>query len=194
MESSAGERPARQSMLLDRGAAWALFVLLAAFSFTIGDYSLISLHMLSALVLALAAFYLISGSRRIFHWSVALVCLLLMALYGVGQTLWSDQKILANGWEKTLQWFTAAMIAMLATQIFRTVRLAQQFRMAFAVLGSGMALLDVLQQASHTGKYFWLFPSGFPDVYGTFAYYNNFSQFIELTLPITLSLAITGCY
>ena len=190
MESSAGERPARQSMLLDRGAAWALFVLLAAFSFTIGDYSLISLHMLSALVLALAAFYLISGSRRIFHWSVALVCLLLMALYGVGQTLWSDQKILANGWEKTLQWFTAAMIAMLATQIFRTVRLAQQFRMAFAVLGSGMALLDVLQQASHTGKYFWLFPSGFPDVYGTFAYYNNFSQFIELTLPITLWLGL----
>jgi O-antigen ligase len=190
MEPSAGERPARGLTLLDHGAAWALFVLLTAFTFTIGDYSLISLHIVSALVLALAAFYLIFGLRQTFHWSVAFVCPLLMALYGVGQTLWSDQKIVANGWEKTLYWFTAAMIAMLATQLFQTARLAQQFRTAFALLGSGMALLDVLQQASHTGKYFWLFPSGFPDVYGTFAYYNNFSQFIELSLPITLWLGL----
>jgi O-antigen ligase len=43
-----------------------------------------------------------------------------------------------------------------------------------------------LEQASHTGKYLWLFPSGFSDVYGTFGYYNNFAQLIELTLPITL--------
>jgi O-antigen ligase len=190
MEPSAGERPARESTALDRGAAWALFVLLTAFTFTIGDYSLISMHIVSALILALAAFYLIFGVGQTFRWSIAFVSPMLMALYGAGQTLWSDQKILANGWEKTLYWFTAAMIAMLATQLFRTGRLAQQFRMAFALLGGGVALLDVLQQASHTGKYFWLFPSGFPDVYGTFAYYNNFSQFIEMTLPITLWLGL----
>jgi len=190
MEPSAGERPARESTALDRGAAWALFVLLTAFTFTIGDYSLISMHIVSALILALAAFYLIFGVGQTFRWSIAFVSPMLMALYGAGQTLWSDQKILANGWEKTLYWFTAAMIAMLATQLFRTGRLAQQFRMAFALLGGGLALLDVLQQASHTGKYFWLFPSGFPDVYGTFAYYNNFSQFIEMTLPITLWLGL----
>ena len=190
MEPSAGKRPARESTALDRGAAWALFVLLTAFTFTIGDYSLISMHIVSALVLALAVFYLIFGVGQTFRWSIAFVSPMLMALYGAGQTLWSDQKILANGWEKTLYWFTAAMIAMLATQLFRTGRLAQQFRMAFALLGGGLALLDVLQQASHTGKYFWLFPSGFPDVYGTFAYYNNFSQFIEMTLPITLWLGL----
>jgi O-antigen ligase len=190
MEPSAGVRPARESTLLDHGAAWALFVLLTAFTFTIGDYSLISMHIISALVLALAAFYLIFGFSQTFYWSLAFVCPMLMALYGVGQTLWSDQKILANGWEKTLYWLTAAMIAMLATQLFRTARLAQQFRMAFALLGGGVALLDVLQQASHTGKYFWLFPSGYPDIYATFAYYNNFSQFIELTLPITLWLGL----
>jgi O-antigen ligase len=148
------------------------------------------MHIVSALILALAAFYLIFGVGQTFRWSIAFVSPMLMALYGAGQTLWSDQKILANGWEKTLYWFTAAMIAMLATQLFRTARLAQQFRMAFALLGGGLALLDVLQQASHTGKYFWLFPSGFPDVYGTFAYYNNFSQFIEMTLPITLWLGL----
>ena len=130
------------------------------------------------------------GVGQTFRWSIAFVSPMLMALYGAGQTLWSDQKILANGWEKTLYWFTAAIIAMLATQLFRTGRLAQQFRMAFALLGGGLALLDVLQQASHTGKYSWLFPSGFPDVYGTFAYYNNFSQFIEMTLPITLWLGL----
>jgi O-antigen ligase len=191
MKFPAGERPERKSAPFDCCAAWALFALLTAFTITIGDYSLISLHVIAALLLALAALYLILGLRQTFHWSVAFVCPLLMSMYGVGQTLWSDQKIVANGWEKTLYWFTAAIIAMLATQVFRIARLAQQFRMALALLGGGIALLDLLQQASHTGKYFWLFPSGFPDVYATFAYYNNFSQFIELTLPISLWLGLS---
>jgi O-antigen polymerase len=74
--------------------------------------------------------------------------------------------------------------------VFHKWRAAERIRIAIALFGSFEALLSVLEQASHTGRYFWIFPSGFPDVYGTFAYYNNFSQLIELTFPITLWEAV----
>jgi len=47
-------------------------------------------------------------------------------------------------------------------------------------------VLDLLQQATHTGKYFWLIPSRYNVVFGTFSYWNNFAQFVELSLPMTL--------
>ena len=97
-----------------------------------------------------------------------------------------SQKIVYNGFNKSLFWFALALIGLAASQVFRKARLAERVRQAIAVFGSLEALLSVLEQASHTGKYLWLIPSGFPDVYGTFPYYNNFAQLIELTLPVTL--------
>ena len=157
----------------DKVVLFVLLALLAGFTLTISDYSLISMRLLSAGVLVLAACYLLSGIRGAIYWNLTFICPLLMACYGVWQTRWSDQKIVYNGWERTLYWFTLAMVAMVATQLFEKRGLARTFRVSLCGFGSGMALLDVLQQASHTGNYFWLIPSGFPDIYGTFPYYNN---------------------
>lgn len=167
-------------------SAWILFGALAAFSLFIGDYSQISLHVASALLFLLAAVYLVRNLRAPLRFSLAFACPLLMGLYGLGQTLWSDQKIVFSGLEKSCFWLTAALIAFVATQTFQKRNLADRVRIAIAGFGSFEALLSLLEQASHTGNYFWLFPSGFPDIFGTFAYYNNFAQLIELTLPVTL--------
>lgn len=167
-------------------AAWSLFGVLAAFSLFIGDYSQIALHLVSALLFLLAAIYLVLNPKTPFRFSLAFACPLLMCLYGFGQTLWSDQKIIFNGLEKSCFWLTAALIAFIATQTFQKRNVADDVRVAIASFGSFEALLSLLEQASHTGSYFWLFPSGFPDIFGTFAYYNNFAQLIELTLPVTL--------
>jgi O-antigen ligase len=167
-------------------SAWILFGALAAFALFIGDYSQIAVHLASALLLLLAAAYLILNLRPPLRFSAAFLCPLLVGLYGLGQTLWSDQKIVFNGLEKSSFWLTAAAIALLATQTLQKKSLAEDVRAAIAIFGSFEAVLSLLEQASHTGSYFWLFPSGFPDIFGTFAYYNNFAQLIELTLPITL--------
>jgi O-antigen ligase len=171
---------------LDRIVAWTLFGLLAAYSFTIGDYSFVSIRIVSALLSLTVGVYLCCAAKAPLHFRLPFLCPFLMCVYGVCQTTWSHQKIVSNGLDKSLFWLTAALLALLAGQIFRKWRIAEQIRHAVIVFGSFEALLDVLEQASHTGKYFWIFDSGFPDVYGTFAYYNNFCQLIELTLPVTL--------
>ena len=183
-ESSRGH--SRQPDSYARAAAWTLFGVLAAFSLFIGDYSLLSLRLICAVLFSAGALYLVLARRQQLSVSLPFICPLLMALYGVGQTLWSPQKIVYNGFSKSLFWFALALIGLSAAQVFRKARLAERVRQAIAVFGSLEALLSVLEQASHTGKYLWVIPSGFPDVYGTFPYYNNFAQLIELTLPVTL--------
>jgi O-antigen ligase len=177
--SRAGDRHARAT-------AWALFGFLAAFSLFIGDYSSLSIRLICAALFLAAAVYLILARNQQLRLTLPSVCPLLMALYGAGQTLWSPQKIIYNGLEKTLFWLALALIGLMGSQVFRSARIAERIRQTIAVFGSLQALLSVLEQASHTGEYLWLIPSGFPDVFGTFAYYNNFAQFIELTLPVTL--------
>jgi O-antigen ligase len=49
-----------------------------------------------------------------------------------------------------------------------------------------VCLLDLLEQASRTSLYYWVIKSKFHAVFGPFAYWNNFAQFVELVLPITL--------
>jgi endonuclease/exonuclease/phosphatase family metal-dependent hydrolase len=78
------------------------------------------------------------------------------------------------------------VIVLLATQIFQSGECAARFRFLFVLFGSAVCLLDLLQQASHTNRFYWLIPSRFPAVFGSFAYWNNFAEFVELVLPLTL--------
>ena len=190
MEASGEKQAERDNAIepraLDRVALWVFFGLLAAYSLLISDHSHVGPWFITTVLLVLAAFYVAVQRGRKLNVTLPFICPALMALYGVAQTLLSDQKIVSAGWEKTVFWFSAAIIGLLGAQFFQWRKFAHQFRIALIVFGSLMALLDLLQQASHTGSYFWLFPSGYSDVFGTFAYHNNFAQFIELTLPITL--------
>jgi O-antigen ligase len=170
--------------------AAGLFILLAAFTSTVIDNSEILAHWIGAGLFLLLAAWLVLGFRRRLHWCVPSLCLLLMACYGVGQTIWSPYKILSEGWRITIFWWACAGICLLAHQLFRNLALARQFRFAFVCFASLICLLDLLQQASHTTKVLWTFPTGWPFVYGTFQYANNFSQFIELSLPVTLWLGL----
>jgi O-antigen ligase len=53
-----------------------------------------------------------------------------------------------------------------------------------------MAVLCLTQLFTSEGKVLWIFPTGYPDVYATFPYYNNYAQFVELALPIALWRAL----
>ena len=170
--------------------AVGLFVLLAAFTSTVVDNSEICMHWIGAGLFLLLAAWMVFGFRQRIRWCVPSVCLLLMACYGVAQTIWSPYKILSEGWRITIFWWACAGICLLAHQLFRDLALARHFRLAFVYFGSLICLLDLVQQASHTTKVLWIFPSGWPFVYGTFQYANNFCQFVELSLPVTLWLGL----
>ena len=191
-EIELGMKSALAGRLHDVAGLVGLFIVLCAFTLSTLDGGEIAPRIVSALLLALVAGYLIFPFEQRFSLSLPVICLLLMSLYGVGQTLWSPRRIVYNGWTGTLFWFTAAMIALLATQIFRQKRAQAQFRLAFVIFGSAVCVLDLLQQASHTRSFFWLIQSKYHAVFGPFAYWNNFAQFIELVLPITLWQGLAG--
>jgi O-antigen ligase len=166
-----------------------LFVLLAAFTATVTDNSEVCTRWIGAGVFLLAAVWMAVDYRQHLEWSLPSVCLLLMACYGVCQTLWFPQKILSEGWRITTFWGTCAIICVLAHQLFRDPTLARQFRLAFVYFASAICILDLVQQGTQTQKVLWTFPST-AGPFGTFQYYNNFSQFVELAVPVTLWFAL----
>lgn len=176
----------RMLRLRERLGLLGLFGALAAFTLCTLDGAELAPRLISAVFLVLTAVYLSVPFTQRLVLSVPAVCLLLMTLWGVAQTLLSPQKIVANGWSGVLFWLTAALIALAATQLFQSLRAAAQFRRWFMFFAAGVCLLDLLEQSSRTSLYYWIIQSKFRAVFGPFAYWNNFAQFVELALPITL--------
>lgn len=168
-----------------------LLIPLAAFTLFTLDGGDVAPSVISAALLLFGALYFALFPKR-FSIPVPAVCLALMAIYGVCQTLWFPVKIQYDGWTSVLFWLTAAVITLLAAQLFRDRELASRFRLCFVLFGSAVCVLDLLEQASHTSKYYWLIQSKYATVNGPFAYWNNFAQFVELFLPLTLWLALKG--
>ena len=65
------------------------------------------------------------------------------------------------------------------------------FLNGFVWFATASAVLCLTQLFTSNGQVLWLFDTGYPDVYGTFPYYNNYAQFVELALPIALWRALT---
>jgi O-antigen ligase len=181
-----GAGPTLTAQVHHKAGLIGLFGLLAAFTLLTLDGGEIAPRILSVILFVFAAAFLLLPFRQRLAFSLPAACLLFMACYGVVQTLWSPVKIVYDGWTGVLFWFAAATIAVVATQVFQNARAAVQFRLAFIFFGSAVCVLDLLQQASRTTKYYWLIPSKFHLVFGPFAYWNNFAQFVEITLPVTL--------
>lgn len=165
--------------------SWGLFVCLTAFTLTTLDGGDIAPRFIGAVFLVLSAWLLVS-ERPAKLLRFPLLCLLCLPAYGVIQTLWFPQHIAYLGWSASLFWFTAAMLAIGGALVAQDPRRAAQFRLGFVWFGSAICLLELLQQASRTNRYFWIVPSKFSAVYGSFAYWNNFAEFVEILLPITL--------
>ena len=170
-----------------RIGAWTLFSLLCAFTLTTFDGGDIGPRIVSALLLLAAAIYfLIPPGLLKFKLGLPSICLIGMTAWGALQTLFSPAKIVVDGWAGVLFWFTAAVIALLGASMFQRDEVSAEFRRAFIFFASFVCVLDLLEQASRATRYFWIIPSRYNTVSGTFAYWNNFAQFVELALPITL--------
>jgi O-Antigen ligase/Transcription termination factor nusG len=52
---------------------------------------------------------------------------------------------------------------------------------------------SVVAYYTSPGKIFWFFESPYPDVWGPFLSRNNFAQFLELALPVSLWLGCRAC-
>lgn len=113
--------------------------------------------------------------------------LLLLPAWGLVQLAASLTVYPAATIISTLHWASLVVTFLLATQFCRDADQRRSFLNDFAWFGAGMALLCLLQLFTSHGKVLWLIPTDFDDyVYGTFPYYNNYAQFIEIALPVAL--------
>jgi len=154
--------------------AWALQ------SFQIGVYSLL-------------ATYLLFGIRRgseqmaggLAPWLVYMI-----PLWGLVQILAHTTASTIETRQAVLRWGGLAGVFFLVQIAARTQADRRNLLSAFLVFATGMAVLCLTQLFTSEGRVLWIFPSGYPDVFATFPYYNNYAQFVELALPIALWRAL----
>lgn len=146
-------------------------------------------HAFQFVIFAVALGWSIQALLRRRTVSVPLIALPLLVLpaWGLVQLASSLTVYPAATAISTLHWASLVVTFLLTTQFCREADQRRSFLNDFAWFAAGMALLCLLQLFTSHGKVLWLIPTDFDDyVYGTFPYYNNYAQFIEIALPVAL--------
>ncbi len=151
-------------------AAWPLQ------SFQIGIYALLAAYLLTRI--RQGKEYVADG---IAPWLVYLI-----PVWGVIQILAHTTVSTLESREAVLRWGALAAVFFLAQIVSRTPTARDIALHAIMFFATVMALLCLTQLFTSDGRVLWIFPSGYPDVYATFPSWDNYAQFIEISLPIAV--------
>lgn len=144
-------------------------------------------------VFALVGAYLLAGirgqkDRVVGGWAPWLV--FLIPFWGVFQLLAHTTASTFETREEVLKWGALAGVFFLVQAAGRSNATRRMFLSGFLYFATAMSVLCLLQLPTANGRAFWTFPTGYPVVYATFAYRNNYAQFVEIALPIALWRAL----
>jgi hypothetical protein len=110
----------------------------------------------------------------------------LIPVWGLGQLLANTTSSRFETSQAVLRWGALAGVFFLSKSVTRWTKAQQYFLGTFLAFASCVGLLCLTQLFTSRGLVLWIFPTGYPDVYGTFPNQNNYAQFVELALPIAL--------
>jgi hypothetical protein len=170
-----------------------LFVLLAYCTATIFVKAAWPLQSFQIGIFALLAVYLITGfqqGKEHIAKGVAPLLVYFIPAWGVVQILAHTTASTIETRESVLRWAALAAVFFLVQSVARTPRAREIGLHIYLIFAAVMAVLCLTQLFTSDGRVLWLFPTGYPDVYATFPSYNNYAQFIELSLPIALWYAL----
>lgn len=89
--------------------------------------------------------------------------------------------------EAVLHWASLAAVFVLARHECADPSLRTRFLTAAAAFGGAMSVLCLVQLNTSQGRFLWYFDSGHRDaIYASFASYDNWAQFAEMTLPLAI--------
>ncbi len=154
--------------------AWALE------SFQIGVFALLGAYFLTG----------IRGRKETIAAGWAPWLVYLIPLWGVLQLVAHTTASTFETREEVLKLAALAGVFFLVQVVGRTRGARRAFLSGILYFATAMAVLCLLQLPTANGRAFWTFPTGYPAVYATFAYRNNYAQFIEIALPIALWRAL----
>jgi len=185
-----------QTIPAQRKQLWVgvcVFLLLAYSTLTVFVREAWALESFQIGVFALLGTYLLTGIRGRKEmiadgWAPWLV--FLVPFWGVFQLITHTTASTFETREEVLKWGALAGVFFLIQVSGRTKEARNMFLSAFLYFAAAMAVLCLLQLPTANGHAFWVFPTGYPAVYATFAYRNNYAQFVEIALPIALWRAL----
>ncbi len=140
-------------------------------------------------IYALTATYLLFGIRRdgenvangVAPWLVYFI-----PVWGVVQIVAHATASTFETRQAVLRWGALAAVFFLAQVVAGTREAREIMLLTFLCFAAVMGVLCLTQLFTSQGYVLWIFPTGYNDVYGTFPYYNNYAQFVEVMLPIAL--------
>ncbi len=170
---------------------WSYILLLYFGILTLWVRNRWALSLFQAGLFLLALIWLLDWGRERVRGRFAFVILPPAAavLWGLVQLALGTTFYRFDTWNAVLYWLTALVVVFLAVQLFQDAGDLDFLLRAMLAFGSLLSALSVIQYITSGGKVFWLFPSGFPDAFGPFVYYNNFAAFVELLLPPAIFLS-----
>jgi O-antigen ligase len=154
--------------------AWALQ------SFQIGIFVFLAAYLLQSIFRAK-----VQTASKLAAWLVYLI-----PLWGLLQILARTTVSSVETRASVLRWGALAGVFFLSQVAGGSQAGRRNLLSAFLLFATAMAVLCLTQLYTSDGRVLWVFSSGYPDVYATFPYYNNYAQFVELALPIALWQAL----
>lgn len=170
-----------------------LFLLLVFTTVTVFVWDAWALQSFQIGIFALLAVYLLVGMRRgrepiASGWTPWIVYLI--PLWGVLQLVAQTTASTFETREAVLKWGALAGVFFLTQVVSGSRQQRRICQSAFLYFATAMALLCLAQLFTSNGRVLWTFPTGYPFVYATFAYYNHYAPFVEIALPIALWRAL----
>jgi hypothetical protein len=158
-----------------------LFALLCFASLTVWVRQFWAVAAFQAGILILYA----SGAERIPIRYAAPV--LALPLIGLVQLVTSQTSVASMTVEAVLHWGSLAAVFALTRYACQDARARSAFLTGAGAFGAAMSVLCLLQLHTSGGRFLWYFDTGLEGaIYASFGSYNNWAQFAELVLPITI--------
>jgi O-antigen ligase len=139
---------------------------------------------------ALLLLAVIAGWRRGHNSTFMIAALAVLVLWGPFQLITGISVVPYETLTAALRWAALAAAFFVVYESLHDRELIGQARTWLAAFAGIFAVFCTAQAYTSQGAYFWLFPSGQPQVFGPFQNQNNYAAFIELTLPLTLWKAL----
>lgn len=166
-----------------------LLILLAFATATVFIRQLWALQCFQIGIFVLVAVCLLAGIRGkpthladgVTPWLVYLI-----PLWGILQIVTHSTASIMETRQAVLKWGALAGVFFLSQLVGRTRTARRNVLSAFLVFATALAILCLMQLFTSKGLVLWLFPSGYPEVFASFQYANNYAQFVELALPIAM--------
>src|SRR5262249_29040236 len=126
-----------------------------------------------------AAFLLRNRRPQPRYWLLCLPALLGACQWASGQSADTIQTL-----SRSIHWLALGTIFFVAFHELRSARRRRNVLAITCAAAIALVAFSVTQFCTSSGKVFWMWPAGEPNVFGPFQNRNNFASFILLFLPV----------